>query len=388
MPFTLLIKKIDVNIIDHTRAVTRTALRIGEVLNREYKGKVNDRPRHPSRRRASSTTSGSSSNTRATKGPSSRAAKASSSAIRFRARRSPSSTGCRRRSSTSSPPIPRKATGRGGRSRRSSSTTPISSISTFSRNRRDGGAGGTQTFSEKVLGRKAGRTVRAGEVITVSPDYLSLARQFLGDHRRVQEARLEPGRRAGQDRHRPRPHRPGRRREIRPEPQDDPGVRRGAGDPEFFDIQNGVCHQVFSEASFALPGTVIMGSDSHTTTYGAFGAFSGGHRPDGDGQHLGDGRDLAPRSRRRSGSSSAAAFPPASRPRTPSSRSSATTAPTGRTMRPSNSPDPAAGDFSLASRMVLCNMAAEMGAKNGYFEPDDKNDRMAQGPGARAPSRS
>jgi homoaconitase/3-isopropylmalate dehydratase large subunit len=27
------------------------------------------------------------------------------------------------------------------------------------------------TFSEKALGRKAGRTVRAGEVITVAPDY-------------------------------------------------------------------------------------------------------------------------------------------------------------------------------------------------------------------------
>jgi putative nucleotidyltransferase with HDIG domain len=40
MPFTLLIKKIGVNIIDHTRAVTRAALQIGEVLNTEYKGKV------------------------------------------------------------------------------------------------------------------------------------------------------------------------------------------------------------------------------------------------------------------------------------------------------------------------------------------------------------
>ncbi|HPL14656.1 MAG TPA: 3-isopropylmalate dehydratase large subunit, partial [Candidatus Aminicenantes bacterium] len=28
-----------------------------------------------------------------------------------------------------------------------------------------------QTFSEKVLSRKAGRPVRAGEVVTVSPDY-------------------------------------------------------------------------------------------------------------------------------------------------------------------------------------------------------------------------
>jgi putative nucleotidyltransferase with HDIG domain len=40
MPFTLLLKKTTVNIIKHTRAVTLTALRIGEVLNREYKGKV------------------------------------------------------------------------------------------------------------------------------------------------------------------------------------------------------------------------------------------------------------------------------------------------------------------------------------------------------------
>jgi putative nucleotidyltransferase with HDIG domain len=40
MPFTLLIKKTEVNIIEHTRAVALTALRIGEVLNEEYKGKV------------------------------------------------------------------------------------------------------------------------------------------------------------------------------------------------------------------------------------------------------------------------------------------------------------------------------------------------------------
>ena len=31
-----------------------------------------------------------------------------------------------------------------------------------------------------------------------------------------------------------------------------------------------------------------------------------------------------------------------------------------------------AGSFSLGSRLVLANMAAEMGAKNGYFAPDEK----------------
>lgn len=40
MPFTLLIKKTPINIIDHTRAVTRTAREIGEVLSGAYGGRV------------------------------------------------------------------------------------------------------------------------------------------------------------------------------------------------------------------------------------------------------------------------------------------------------------------------------------------------------------
>ncbi|MFZ7126279.1 MAG: 3-isopropylmalate dehydratase large subunit [Desulfobacterales bacterium] len=46
---------------------------------------------------------------------------------------------------------------------------------------------------------------------------------------------------------------------------------------DFFDIgRNGVCHALFPEKGFVRPGfTVIMG-DSHTCTYGAFGAFAAG----------------------------------------------------------------------------------------------------------------
>ncbi len=40
MPFTLLIKKVQVSLIAHTRAVTRTALQIAEVLNETYAGKL------------------------------------------------------------------------------------------------------------------------------------------------------------------------------------------------------------------------------------------------------------------------------------------------------------------------------------------------------------
>ncbi len=39
---------------------------------------------------------------------------------------------------------------------------------------------------------------------------------------------------------------------------------------------NGVCHVVLPEQGLVRPGEVIVGSDSHTTTYGALGAFSTG----------------------------------------------------------------------------------------------------------------
>jgi 3-isopropylmalate/(R)-2-methylmalate dehydratase large subunit len=44
----------------------------------------------------------------------------------------------------------------------------------------------------------------------------------------------------------------------------------------FYDVGRGVCHQVLAEEGFALPGTLIVGSDSHTPTAGAFGAFAAG----------------------------------------------------------------------------------------------------------------
>jgi len=44
----------------------------------------------------------------------------------------------------------------------------------------------------------------------------------------------------------------------------------------FFDVGYGVCHQIIIEKGLALPGTVVLGSDSHTCSYGAIGAFSSG----------------------------------------------------------------------------------------------------------------
>ena len=43
-----------------------------------------------------------------------------------------------------------------------------------------------------------------------------------------------------------------------------------------FDINAGVCHQVMPEAGVIWPGMVLVATDSHTTTHGAFGAFGTG----------------------------------------------------------------------------------------------------------------
>jgi 3-isopropylmalate/(R)-2-methylmalate dehydratase large subunit len=46
------------------------------------------------------------------------------------------------------------------------------------------------------------------------------------------------------------------------------------GMDHFYDVGRGVCHQVLAEEGFALPGTLILGADSHTMTAGAFGALA------------------------------------------------------------------------------------------------------------------
>jgi 3-isopropylmalate/(R)-2-methylmalate dehydratase large subunit len=43
-----------------------------------------------------------------------------------------------------------------------------------------------------------------------------------------------------------------------------------------FDVGCGVCHQVIPESGVALPGDLVLGADSHTSTYGALGVFSTG----------------------------------------------------------------------------------------------------------------
>ncbi len=51
------------------------------------------------------------------------------------------------------------------------------------------------------------------------------------------------------------------------------------GIAKFHDVrgdEGGICHQILAEHGYDRPGSVIVGTDSHTTTHGAFGAFAFG----------------------------------------------------------------------------------------------------------------
>jgi 3-isopropylmalate/(R)-2-methylmalate dehydratase large subunit len=48
------------------------------------------------------------------------------------------------------------------------------------------------------------------------------------------------------------------------------------GIKNFYDINQGICHQILPELGHVVPGEVIVGTDSHTCAHGALGAFSTG----------------------------------------------------------------------------------------------------------------
>ena len=57
------------------------------------------------------------------------------------------------------------------------------------------------------------------------------------------------------------------------------GFLKEQGIESFHDIrgdEGGICHQILPECGYVRPGYVVLGTDSHTTSHGALGAFSYG----------------------------------------------------------------------------------------------------------------
>jgi homoaconitate hydratase family protein len=226
-----------------------------------------------------------------------------------------------------------------------------------------------KTLTEKILGRKAGKDVRAGEVVTVSPDYVlshDNSAAIIKEFRKLGVRKVGAPEKIvivldhivpAADEKYAQNH-----KSIR-EFVAEQGIRH------FFDINAGICHQVLPEQGFALPGLVIVGSDSHTPSYGALGAFAAGiGRTETACTWATDEIWLrVPETMRidLSGRFRAGVFA--------KDLSLKLIGDHGAEMANYKAVEfsgPAAGGFSVGSRLTLANMSAEMGAKNGYFAPD------------------
>ncbi len=141
--------------------------------------------------------------------------------------------------------------------------------------------------------------------------------------------------------------------------------------PHFFDVGRGICHQVLVEEGLALPGEIVLGSDSHTPHAGVMGAFGAGIGRSEMASIWAVGTLWL---------------------RVPESLKIIVTGKMPAWVTPKDLALKIIGDLgadgalylsvewhgnviadmSLSERATLTNMAAEMGAKNSYIPPDDK----------------
>ncbi|HSQ79236.1 MAG TPA: 3-isopropylmalate dehydratase large subunit, partial [Candidatus Bathyarchaeia archaeon] len=150
------------------------------------------------------------------------------------------------------------------------------------------------------------------------------------------------------------------------------------GIPNFFDINAGICHQVLPEQGFARPGLVIVGSDSHTPSYGALGAFAAGiGRTETACTWATDEIWLRVPETMRIDLSGR--FRPGVFAKDLSLKLIGDHGAEMANYKAVEFAGPAAGDLSVGARLTLANMSAEMGAKNGYFAPDAKALKWLEG---------
>lgn len=134
-----------------------------------------------------------------------------------------------------------------------------------------------KTFVEKVLARAAGLPeVSTGEVVDVAPDLVLSHDNTAAIWRIFKSIGIEkvkhPERLAITLDHASPPP-------TAKHAQNHAEARQFVaeqGITHFFDVGRGICHQVLCEEGLVHPGMVILGADSHTTHYGALGAFGAG----------------------------------------------------------------------------------------------------------------
>ncbi len=137
-----------------------------------------------------------------------------------------------------------------------------------------------------------------------------------------------------------------------------------------YDIFCGVCHQVVPEKGHVLPGSLVVGTDSHTCTYGALGAFATGIGSTDMSSIFATGKlwFMVPKTLQLM---IEGRLPGQVTSKDVVLRIIGDIGADGANYLACEFRGEAAARMNIPERMTMSNMAIEMGAKAGIFEPDE-----------------
>ncbi|MBS7605310.1 MAG: homoaconitase large subunit [Candidatus Bathyarchaeia archaeon] len=140
---------------------------------------------------------------------------------------------------------------------------------------------------------------------------------------------------------------------------------------KIYDVGSGICHQLMIESGIVRPGSLIVGADSHTCTYGALGAFSTGIGSTEMAAVFISGKlwFKVPETIRVEINGFT---PPMVLPKDIILKIISVIGADGATYKALEYCGETIKNMSIDGRLTLCNMAVEMGAKTGIIEPDEK----------------
>ncbi|MDO4617079.1 MAG: 3-isopropylmalate dehydratase large subunit [Lachnospiraceae bacterium] len=137
-----------------------------------------------------------------------------------------------------------------------------------------------------------------------------------------------------------------------------------------FDTHCGVCHQVMPEAGVIYPGMIVVATDSHTTTHGAFGAMGTGCGATDMATILMTGelwfRVPEIIEVRLEGEAKPGVYP-----KDVILEVLGRIKADGAVYKAIDFTGSYVENLNVAGRMVVCNMAVEMGAKTAYMQPNE-----------------
>jgi 3-isopropylmalate dehydratase large subunit len=242
----------------------------------------------------------------------------------------------------------------------------------------------TRTFAQKVLERASGETdLRPGAIVTAEPDlYMSHTASWrcIKTLERLPNWRLKHPERIAMVMDHISPARTSKVAGFHQLCRDFADANRIE---HFFDVNAGISHLVLMDAGLVRPGQLIIGTDSHSTIYGALGALGTGVgyseltaawvtgtlwmrvpesiRVELDGE-LPDGVYPMDLMLRLIGEMTA----------------------DGASYCSVEFAGSLTSALSVSERMTLCNLAMELGAKNGYVPPDATTEAFLRDAGVQA----